>query len=218
MGSRNTYSQVNISMCAVCQRNFVKSEHWNVAKQISNQMLLIIPDYFLQSVSFIICWESLPFSLRFRTNCLTSDFNSRHASVSKVLPRHNVFDSLQNEVWHILLWRNTSFENVQSSSRKTTGNWENLANSAAFLQMQKNTKLKYFSLTRKFANNCEWNLWRYSSYKTINQKMLRIYKLAMLSWEHLQRIQWSDAFLVTLSPLFVAVAVFIQQFLWYQLL
>lgn len=34
--------------------------------------------------------------------------------------------------------------------------------------------------------------------------MLRIYKLAMLSWEYLQRIQWSDTFLVTLSPLFVA--------------
>lgn len=35
--------------------------------------------------------------------------------------------------------------------------------------------------------------------------MLRSYELAVLSWEHLQRIQWPDTFLVTLSPLFVAV-------------
>lgn len=158
-------------MYAACQQNFVNSEQWNVAKQISNQMLLINQDYFLQSISFIICWESLPFNLRFRTNCLTSGFNSRHASVSKVFPRQNLFDSLQNEVWHILLWRNTSFENVQSSSRKTTAYWENLANSAAFLQMQKNTKLKqYFSLTMKFSNSFEWNLWRYPRYKIVGQK------------------------------------------------
>lgn len=66
----------------------------------------------------------------------------------------------------------------------------------------------------KFSNNCEWNLWRYPSYKTIRQKILRIYKLAVLSWEHLQRIQWSDASLVTLSPLFVAVGETQEEYLF----
>lgn len=75
-----------------------------------------------------------------------------------------------------------------------------------FYKCQKITKLKqYISLTMKFANNCEWNLWRYPSYKTVSQERLRILKLVVLSWEHLERIHWSDAFLVTLSPLFVAV-------------
>lgn len=137
---RTTDSQVNISMCAACQQNFIKAEHWNVAKQISNQMLLIIPDYFLQSYPLSSAGNLC--HLIWDLGQTAAGFNSRHASVSKVLPRHNLFDSLENEVWHILLWRNTSFENVQSSSRKTTANWENLANSAAFLQMQKNTKLK----------------------------------------------------------------------------
>lgn len=56
-----------------------------------------------------------------------------------------------------------------------------------------------------FSSSCEWNLWRYPSYKTVTQKILRSYELAMLSWEHLQRIQWPDTFLETLSPLFVTV-------------
>lgn len=94
MGSRSTYSQVNIGMWAVCQWNFIKPEYWNGAKQGSNRMLLIILDYLLHRVSFFICWESLMFNLSFRTNCLTSSFNSRHASVSKVLPRHFNTESL----------------------------------------------------------------------------------------------------------------------------